>query len=74
MQRAHRSRLNPTPEQEAYFRKAAGTARFVYNWGLSEVKCALDGGRTPATALDLKARFNALKWDAQKPATGTGVE
>jgi len=61
MQRAHRIRLNPTPEQEAYFRKAAGTARFVYNWGLSEVKRALDDGRTPATALDLKARFNALK-------------
>ncbi len=61
MQRAHRIRLNPTPEQEAYFRKAAGTARFVYNWGLSEVKRALDGGRPPATALDLKARFNALK-------------
>src|SRR5687768_10534896 len=61
MQRAHRIRLNPTPEQQAYFRKAAGTARFVYNWGLSEVKRALDGGRTPATALELKARFNALK-------------
>ena len=61
MQRTHRIRLNPTPEQEAYFRKAAGTARFVYNWGLSEVKRALDAGRTPAGVLDLKARFNALK-------------
>jgi putative transposase len=61
MQRAHKIRLNPTPEQQAYFRKAVGTARFVYNWGLSQVKCALDEGRTPATALDLKARFNALK-------------
>jgi putative transposase len=47
--------------QETYFRKAAGTARFVHNWGLKEVKCALDDGRAPATALDLKARFNALK-------------
>jgi len=61
MQRAHKIRLNPTPEQQAYFRKAAGTARFVYNWGLEEVKRALDAGRTPATALDLKARFNAIK-------------
>jgi putative transposase len=61
MQRAHKIRLNPTPEQQAYFRKAAGTARFVYNWGLSQVKRALDDGRTPAPALDLKARFNALK-------------
>ena len=61
MQRAHRIRLNPTPEQEAYFRKAAGTARFVYNWGLGEVKRALDDGRRPESPLDLKARFNAIK-------------
>jgi len=61
MQRAHKIRLNPTLEQQAYFRQAAGTARFVYNWGLAEVKRALDEGRTPASALDLKARFNAIK-------------
>lgn len=29
MIKAHKIRLNPTPEQEAYFRQAAGTARFV---------------------------------------------
>ena len=61
MLRAHKIRLNPTPAQEAYFRKAAGTARFVYNWGLAEVKRALDDGRTPARFLDLKTHFNALK-------------
>jgi putative transposase len=61
VQCAHKIRLNPTPEQQAYFRKAVGTARFVYNWGLAEVKRALDDGRMPATPLDLKARFNALK-------------
>jgi len=33
MIKAHKIRLNPSPEQELYFRKAAGTARFVYNWG-----------------------------------------
>jgi putative transposase len=38
MIRAHKIRLNPTPEQEVYFRKACGTARFVYNWGLAEWK------------------------------------
>ena len=32
MYRAHKIRLNPTPEQVAYFRKATGTARFTYNW------------------------------------------
>src|SRR5262249_30351520 len=61
MQRAHRIRLNPTPQQEAYFRKAAGTARFVYNWGVKEVKRALDDGRRPESPLQLKARFNAIK-------------
>jgi putative transposase len=61
MHRAHRIRLNPTPEQVAYFRKAAGTARFTYNWGLAEVKCALDDGHTPESVLELKKRFNALK-------------
>jgi len=61
MQRAHKIRLNPTPEQEVYFRKAAGTARFVYNWGLGEVKRALDDGRKPESPLELKAHFNAIK-------------
>ena len=64
MQRAHKIRLNPTPEQEAYFRKAAGTARFVFNWGLKEVKQALSDGRQPEHVLALKKRFNAIKRDA----------
>jgi putative transposase len=33
---AHQIRLHPTPEQEVYLRRAAGTRRFVYNWGLAE--------------------------------------
>jgi putative transposase len=61
MRRAHKIRLNPTPEQELYLRKAAGTARFTYNWGLAEIKRALDEGRKPDSVLDLKKRFNALK-------------
>ena len=36
--KAHKIRLNPTPEQEEYLRRAAGTRRFVYNWGLAEWK------------------------------------
>ncbi|MBV7337023.1 transposase [Chloroflexi bacterium TSY] len=36
--RAHKIRLNPTDEQEVYFRKAAGTARFAYNWALNQWK------------------------------------
>lgn len=30
--RAHKIRLHPTPEQEDYFRRAAGVKRFAYNW------------------------------------------
>ncbi|HYB00577.1 MAG TPA: helix-turn-helix domain-containing protein [Ktedonobacteraceae bacterium] len=31
MRRAHVIRLNVTPEQEVYFRKACGLARHAYN-------------------------------------------
>jgi IS605 OrfB family transposase len=36
MIKAHKMRLHPTPEQAVYFAKAAGTARFVWNWALAE--------------------------------------
>lgn len=36
MIKAHKIRLHPTPEQEEYFRKAAGTARFCSNWARAE--------------------------------------
>ncbi len=38
MNKAHRIRLHPTPEQATYFARAAGVARFVYNWALAEWK------------------------------------
>ncbi|MCC7017851.1 MAG: helix-turn-helix domain-containing protein, partial [Rhodospirillales bacterium] len=40
MIRAHKIRLNPTPEQAAYFRSATGTKRFVYNCALDRRKWA----------------------------------
>jgi hypothetical protein len=33
---AHKIALDLTQAQKAYCRKAAGTARFTYNWGLSQ--------------------------------------
>ena len=36
MIRAHQIRLNPTVEQESYFYKASGTARFAYNWAVGQ--------------------------------------
>jgi putative transposase len=62
MIKAHKIRLNPTPEQEMYFRKAAGTARFVYNWGLAgwkRHKAEHPGEMYGVMAL--KKDFNALK-------------
>src|SRR5438876_10712863 len=38
MNRSHVIRLNPTPEQALYFRKACGVARHAYNWALSRWK------------------------------------
>lgn len=38
MQRGYVFRLIPTKEQEQYFWKAAGAARFIYNWALDERK------------------------------------
>jgi putative transposase len=62
MIKAHKIRLNPSPEQEHYFGKAAGTARFVYNWGLAEWqrhKTAHPGQAHGVMAI--KKDFNALK-------------
>jgi putative transposase len=57
---AHKIRLNPTTEQATYFGKAAGTARFVYNWGLARWIELYEAGEKP-TAFRLKKEFNALK-------------
>jgi putative transposase len=45
MKRAHVIRLNPTPEQEVYFRKACGVARQAYNWALARWKEYRANGR-----------------------------
>ncbi len=60
MMRAHRVELVPTPEQETYFRKACGTARFVYNWGLARWNELHAVGEKP-NALALKKELNAIK-------------
>ena len=57
---AHKTRLNPTPEQEEYFRKAVGTVRFAYNWGLARWKELYEAGERPSWAA-LDKEFNAIK-------------
>ncbi len=59
MIRSHRIRLNLTPEQAEYFARAAGTRRFVFNWGLAEWKRQFEVGEKPS-AWALKKQFNAI--------------
>ena len=60
MIKAHKIKLNPRPEQEEYFKRAAGCARLAYNWGLAEWGREYEAGGKPS-ALELKKRFNAIK-------------
>ena len=61
MIKAHQIRLNPTPEQAMYFRKAAGTKRFVYNWALDRWKWAKSQGMALYGMRAAKLDFNAVK-------------
>ncbi|MCI0662547.1 MAG: helix-turn-helix domain-containing protein, partial [Acidobacteria bacterium] len=36
MIKAHKIKLNPTPEQRRYFYRASGVARLAWNWALEE--------------------------------------
>src|SRR5713226_6608171 len=60
MNRAQVIRLNPTPEQEVYFRKACGVARHAYNWALARWKDERAAGKW-ANTKDLKAEYNGIK-------------
>src|SRR3989440_9936867 len=75
MIKAHKIRLHPTEEQKGYFAKAAGTARFVWNWALAEWNRQYEAGEKP-TALKLKKQFNEIRrkqfpwtWDVTKNAS-----
>lgn len=62
MIKAHKIRLNPTTEQMTYFAKAAGTARFTFNWAVAEWQKQYEAGSKPS-ALALRTQFNDLKKD-----------
>lgn len=75
MIKAHKIRLHPTAEQKVYFAKAAGTARFVWNWALAAWNRQFEAGEHP-TALNLKKQFNAIRreqfpwtWEVTKNAS-----
>src|SRR5215467_10187468 len=65
MNRAHVIRLNPTPVEVAYFRKACGVARHAYNWALARWKEGRAEGKR-VRINDLKAQYNQIK-DEQFP-------
>ena len=60
MNRSHVIRLNTTPEQEVYFRKACGVTRHAYNWALDRWKAARAEGKR-VTVKALKVEYNSIK-------------
>lgn len=60
MKRAHKIKLEPTSEQELYFIRACGTARFAYNWGLSEWMRMHADGESVSEA-HLQKKLNSIK-------------
>jgi putative transposase len=61
MIRAHKIRLNPTTEQEVYFRKAAGMKRFVYNLVLDLWKFGKEVGAEAFGPMEIKRQINMFK-------------
>ena len=74
MKTAHKIRMNPTPEQVEYLKRACGTRRFIYNWGReqwekqyqaykAEQETVPEGSRVlkPPNALALKSQFNEIR-------------
>jgi putative transposase len=59
---AHRIELDPTAKQREYFERAAGTARFVWNWALNEWNTQYSMGGKPLTG-EIKRYFNSIKYE-----------
>ncbi|HET6275608.1 MAG TPA: RNA-guided endonuclease TnpB family protein [Candidatus Cybelea sp.] len=57
---AHRIRLVPSADQEAYFRKACGVARFAYNWALAEWQRQHAASKHP-NEIAMRRSLNAVK-------------
>jgi len=65
---AHRIRLDPNNIQATYLARAAGTARFAYNWALSEWQkqyeaCKADPTLTRPSEAALRRLLNSIKRD-----------
>jgi len=61
IQQTFKYRLKPNKEQQIQLAQHAGTARFIYNWGLGMVKRALDGDLRMPSYYDLAGMLPAMK-------------
>ena len=74
MKTAHKIRMNPTPEQVEYLKRACGTRRFIYNWGRAHWEAQYQAYKLeqetlpeaehtlkPPGAMSLKKQFNAIR-------------
>ena len=80
---AHRIALDPNDAQATYLSRAAGTARFAYNWALAEWKrqydaCKLDHSLPRPSQAALRRQLNAIKRERfpghEERASTLGVE
>ena len=65
---SHKIRLDPNNKQATYFAKAAGTARFAYNWALAEWQTQYaawkdDNTQPKPSQFSLRKQLNAIKRD-----------
>ena len=63
---SHKIRLDPNHQQATYFAKAAGTARFAYNWALAEWQTQYaawknDHTQPKPSQFSLRKQLNAIK-------------
>jgi hypothetical protein len=58
MLRAHKIKLVTTADQEIYFSRCCGVARFVFNWALAEWNRQHEAGQKP-NAFALEKQFTA---------------
>lgn len=63
---AHKIALDPNNVQATYFARAAGTARFAYNWALAQWQrqyeaCKLDSSQPKPSQMALRRQLNAIK-------------
>lgn len=63
---SHKIALRPNNKQQTYFKKAAGTARFAYNWALAEWKTQYEAPKVDPAApkphrYQINKKLNSIK-------------